>query len=347
MNFSDVLEHVPQLITDEMNSYLSRDFLECEVSAALNQMAPMKAPGPDGMPPLFYQHFWGLVDKDVSSSILSWLNTGTLPHLVNHTFITLIPKTENPEYVTHFRPISLCNVLYKIFSKVLANRLKSILPTIVTEHQSAFTKDRLISDNILVAFETLHGLQKFNSDSSGYMALKLDMSKAYDRVEWAFLKEIMRKMGFNERWISLTMICVKTVTYSVLVNGEPKGLIHPSRGIRQGDPLSPFLFLLCTKGLNGLIKNAELKGDIHGFSLCRRGPKLTHLLFADDSLLFCRATVEECANVLNILEAYERASGQKVNRDKTALFFSRSTLEDVKSSIKHALGVQEILHYEK
>ena len=116
----------------------------------------------------------------------------------------------------------------------------------------------------------------------------------------------MRNMGFNERWINLTMICVKTVTYSVLVNGEPRGLIHPSRGIRQGDPLSPFLFLLC---IEGLIKSAELKGDIHGFSLCRRGPKLTHLLFADDSLLFCRATVEECANVLNILEAYERASG--------------------------------------
>ena len=150
-----------------------------------------------------------------------------------------------------------------------------------------------------------HGLQKFNSDSSGYMALKLDMSKAYDRVEWTFLEEIMRKMGFNERWISLTMICVKTVTYSVLVSGEPKGLIHPSRGIRQGDPLSPFLFLLCTKGLNELIKNAELKGDIHGFSLCRRGPKLTHLLFADDSLLFCRAIVEECANVLNILRGLQ------------------------------------------
>ena len=171
------------------------------------------------------------------------------------------------------------------------------------------------------------------------MALKLDMSKAYDWVEWIFLEEIMRKMGFSERWINLTMICVKTVTYFVLVNGEPRGLIHPSRGIRQGDPLSPFLFLLCTEGLNRLIKNADLKGDIHGFFLCRRGPKLTHLLFADDSLLFCRATVEECANVLNILEAYERASGQKVNRDKTALFFSRSTLEDVNSSIKHILGV--------
>ena len=120
------------------------------------------------------------------------------------------------------------------------------------------------------------------------MALKLDMSKAYDRVEWCFLEELMRKMGFHERWINLTMVCVKTVTYSILVNGEPRGLIHPSRGIKQGDPLSPFLFLLCIEGLNGLIKQAEVNGDICGFSLCRRGPKLTHMLFADDSLLFCR-----------------------------------------------------------
>ena len=136
------------------------------------------------------------------------------------------------------------------------------------------------------------------------------------------------------------MICVKTMTYSVLVNGEPRGLIHPSRGIRQGGLLSPFLFLLCTKGLSGLIKNAELNGDIHGSSLCRRGPKITHLLFTDDNLLYCKATVEECANVLKILEAYEKASSQKVNRDKTALFFSRSTSDDIKSSIKQTLGVQ-------
>ena len=133
-NSSNVLVYVPQLITDEMNSYLSREFMECEVSAALKQMAPLKAPGLDGMPPLFYQHFWGTVDKDVTSSILSWLNTGTLPHPINHTFITLIPKTKSPKYVTQFCSISLCNVLYKIFSKVLADRLKTILPTIVTKH---------------------------------------------------------------------------------------------------------------------------------------------------------------------------------------------------------------------
>ena len=125
------------------------------------------------------------------SSILSWLNLGILPHPIDHTFITLIPKTNNPKYVHQYRLISLCNVLCKIFSKVLANHLKTLLPTIVTEHQLAFTKDRLISDNILVAFETLHCMHKHNSGTSGFMALKLDMSKAYDKVEWVFLEDLI------------------------------------------------------------------------------------------------------------------------------------------------------------
>ena len=156
-------------------------------------------------------------------------------------------------------------MLYKIFSKVLANCLKKILPLIISEHQSAFTKDRLISDNIMVASETLHCLQRYNSGSHGYMAIKLDMSKAYDRVEWLCLEGIMRKISFNEGWINLIMVCVSTVSYSVLVNGDPSGLIHPTRGIRQGDPLSPFLFLLCTEGLNGMIKKAERMGISKGF----------------------------------------------------------------------------------
>ena len=267
MKSSRVWECVPNVITDEMNALLSKQFEAHEVEVALQQMAPLEAPGPNGMPPLFYQHFWGTISQDVISSILMWLNSGTLPQSLNHTFITLIPKTSSPEYAHQFRPISLCNVLYKNFSKVLANRLKKVLPSIITEHQSAFTKDRLISDNIMVAFETLHCLQRFKSGSHGYMAVKLDMSKAYDRVKWP-LEGIMRRMGFKDGWINLIMLCVKTVTYAVLVNGELCGMIHPTRGIRQGDPISPFLFLLCTEGLNGLIKKAERNGDINGFSLC-------------------------------------------------------------------------------
>ena len=143
------------------------------------------------------------------------------------------------------------------------------------------------------------------------------------------------------------IICVKTVTYSILVNGEPKGMITPIRGIRQGDSLSPFLFLLCTKGLNWLLNKAAHQGHIKGYSLCRNSPRLTHILFADDSLLFCRATIEECLRVLDILDVYGKCSGQQINQSKTTIFFSKSMKVESRNQIKLALGVPEIIQYEK
>ena len=228
-----------------------------------------------------------MVDADVTNSVLSWHNSGTISHPLNHTFVTLIPKIKNPESVSDYRPINLCNVLYKIFSKVLANRLKKILPSIISEPQSAFTKNRLIMDNILVAYESLYYMNNMRIGKPDYMAVKLDMSKAYDRVEWVYLENVMRKMGFSENWIGLIMVCIKTVTYSILVNGEPQGLIQPTKGIRRRNPLSPFLFLLCTEGLHGLIQQSVRVGELKGLSISRNYPQLTHLLFADDSLLFC------------------------------------------------------------
>ena len=159
----------------------------------------------------------------------------------------------------------------------------------------------------------------------GFMAMKLEMSKAYDRVEWHFLKQILLKLGFQESWVALIMECVTIVSYSILVNGELKGLIKPSRGLHQRDPLSPYLFLFCAKGLNALLRQAEAAGDIHRFSLCRNGPKLTHLFFANDCLIFCRSTLEECAKIQELLAVYEVVSGQMINREKKTLFFSKNT----------------------
>ena len=125
----------------------------------------------------------------------------------------------------------------------------------------------------------------------------------------------------------MIMECITTVTYSILVNGEPKGLITPTRELRQGDPLSPYLFLFCAEGLNAILNQASENGDIHGFSICTNGPKLTHLFFADDCLLFCRSTLEECEKIQQILAYYEEATGQVVNKDKTTLLFSKNTSE--------------------
>ena len=162
-NFEDTTQFISTTISKEMNAQLVSAFNAWEVQEAIKQMALLKAPGLDGMPPLFYQTYWDLVGDEVTSSVLHFLNSVSLPTNLNHTFVTLIPKVKNPEYVSEFRSISLCNVLYKIFSKVLANRLKRILPSIIIEHQSAFTKSRLISIifwQLLNPYTACRGTQK-------------------------------------------------------------------------------------------------------------------------------------------------------------------------------------------
>lgn len=141
----------------------------------------------------------------------------------------------------------------------------------------------------------------------------------------------MRKLGFHEKWISLMMMCISTVSYLVLINGEAKGKIIPSRGLRQGDPISPYLFLLCTEGLSAKLKKEEIEGNIMGVSIRKGAPQISQLFFANDNIIFCRATMEEGKRVLKVLEEYEAESGQKLNKEKTSLFFSKNTSRDVQA----------------
>ena len=179
------------------------------------------------------------------------------------------------------------------------------------------------------------------------MTLKLDMSKAYDRVEWDFLDKLMERLGFDGKWRNLVGCCFRLISFSIMINGEPHGFFHPSRGLCQGDPLSPYLFLLYAEGLHSLIQQAVDNGELLGVSLCKEGPKITHLFFADDSLLFCRANDTDCQIVTNILTMYEEASSHKINRGKTQLFFSTNTQEDIKNRVKDLVGVEVVTQYEK
>ena len=343
---NEMLDALHTKVTDRMNSMLIQDFNAHEVEKALKQMHPMKAPGPDGMPPLFFQHFWPTVNSIVIQTVLGFLNHGIAPPKFHETHIVLIPKTKDPISVTDYRPISLCNVVYKLASKAVANRLKVVLQDIIGENQSAFIAERLITDNVLVAHELMNHINRKRKGKTGEMALKLDMSKAYDRVEWECLQQIMRKLGFHDKWIRLVISYVSSVTYAVRVNGVPYGHISPTHELRQGDPLSPYLFLIVAEGLSALLHKAVQEKKLKGVAVSARSPRISHLFFADDSLIFGRATTMECNEIQRILQVYETSSGQQLNRSKTSLFFSPNTDISTKESIKSMFGAQVIQPHE-
>ena len=207
-------------------------------------------------------------------------------------------------------------MIYKIISKVMENRLKLILSQLISLTQSAFVLGRLITDNVLVAYEMLHTMHLKKKGKKGALALKLDVSKAYDRVEWSILSRMMIKMGFLEVWVDRVMCCVSTPSFSIKINGKAYGNITPSRDLRQGDPLSPYLFLLCAESFTSLLAKAEMDGKLNGMAICRIAPKITNLLFADDSLIYCQANENEVQVVSNTLQLYANASEQCINFEK-------------------------------
>ncbi|CAA7054622.1 unnamed protein product [Microthlaspi erraticum] len=173
------------------------------------------------------------------------------------------------------------------------------------------------------------------------MAVKSDMTKAYDRIEWEFVRLVLQRLGFDSKWVQWVMQCLTTVSYSYLINGTAQGMVKPTRGIRQGDPLSPYIFILCSEVLSGLCNRAQENGSLPGIRVSKRSPRVNHLLFADDTMIFCKANPTTCNTLLNILRKYETASGQKINRTKSAITFSAKTNAAVRQQVKNALGIQQ------
>lgn len=318
-----------------------------EVLDAISFMSPLKSPGPDGYPALFYQKYWPILGNSVTACVLNMLNNRVIPSGLNNTFIVLIPKVKRPQRMTEFRPISLCNVIYKIAAKAIANRMKLVLNTLISSCQSAFVPNRLITDNVLVAFEINHFIDTKARSKTDFMTLKLDVSKAYDRVEWAFLHKILLRLGFPESFTALVMMCVTSVSYSYLLNGSSFGRLTPERGLRQGDPLSPYLFICVVEGFIGLVAQAERSGLIHVVQVAPTAPSIPVLCFADDTMVFCRANVEEATSLKAVLDTYALVSGQVINFEKSTMTFSKGTSAAKKEQINQILGVQMVEKHDR
>ncbi|WOG86655.1 hypothetical protein DCAR_0205872 [Daucus carota subsp. sativus] len=333
---------VVKQITREQNQNLIMPVTYDEVKCAAFAMHPDKSPGVDGLNPGFFQAYWSIVGGDVVRFCQQFFSTGELPEGINRTVVCLIPKVKQPQQMTDLRPISLCNVLFRILSKVMENRLKGCLSTVISEQQSAFVEGRLLTDNALIAFDINHYIRRRTQGTNGVVGLKLDVSKAYDRLEWNFLEAIMVKFGFYDIWRQRIITCVRSVSYSFIHEGEVFGDVQPQRGIRQGDPISPYLYILCAEGLSSMLKRHEDMGLIHGLSVARGAPSVSHLLFADDCYLFFKATAAEALTVKNLLLRYENLSGQAVNFRKSSVVFSPNTTTPTRTQVCDVLQVKEI-----
>eukprot|EP00253_Pinus_taeda_P029767 PITA_29767 len=304
-----------------------------EVEAAVNHLKAGKAPGPDGFTSNFFQHFWDLVKWEVwqvveESRTLRWM----YPRM-NATFLALIPKAEESNTPEKYRPIALCNIIYKIVSKVVASRLKPMLPLIISPEQFGYVEGRHITDGIILTREIIHSLKQ--SKQPG-MLLKIDLSKAFDSISWDYLQKILKAFGFSPSWVRWISNLISSSFFSILINSIPSPTFRPSRGIRQGDPLSPFLFVILAEGLGRSIKSAILSRKLKGIAF-HQTPAISHQQFVDDNMLFGHPSAQEARSFNSILEDFSLASGALINKVKSQIFFF-NTPPSTQRAISRILG---------
>jgi exonuclease III len=298
---------------------LERAFEEEEVLGVVQGFVGDKAPGPDGFPMAFFQSCWGVVKSDILKVLNYFHELGSFEKSLNATFLALIPKKSEAVEVRDFRPISLVGGVYKILAKLLANRLRMVLPTIISPSQNAFIQGRQILDSVLIANECLDSRMKQGVPG---VICKLDVEKAYDHVNWEFLLYLLQRCGFPLRWRKWIWFCISTVRFSILINGCPSGFFPSSRGLRQGDPLSPLLFVIVMEALSRLMGRTVQGRLLSGFTVgssVEREVTVSHLLFADDTLIFCDANPSKIEHLGCVLTWFEAISGLKINLGKSEM----------------------------
>ncbi|KAJ6941863.1 hypothetical protein NC652_007817 [Populus alba x Populus x berolinensis] len=331
-------EEVSRLYTSKIPSTsvpcLIQQITSDEIKRSLFSIPDDKAPGPDGFTSYFFKKCWGIIGADFINAIRSFFERSTLPRCINATIIVLVPKVENPAGMDDYRPISCCNVIYKCISKIMATRLKTVLADIVSPSQSAFVPGRQIADNILLTQELMHNYHLDRGPAR--CALKVDLRKAFDTISWDFIIKGLKAIGIPDCMVGWIKACISSATFSISLNGELHGFFPSSRGLRQGDPLSPYLFVLGMEGLGGLLKIASMSTQFRFHWRCKQNA-ITHLTFADDLMIFSHADIASVKIIREVLNNFSSLSGLEINHSKSQVFVS-GVAEALKTDIINCLA---------
>ena len=297
---------------------MGREVSDEEIRDALWSLKAFKALGSDGPHAGFFQYFWHDVQASVCQEVKKAFIFGSIPAFLNTTLITLIPKSNNLVSMANFRPINLCNSVYKIISKVLIAKIRPLLNNLISPIQTTFVPGRRGVDNVVIAQELPYTMDRMKG-REGYIVVKVDLEKAYDRLEWSFIHKVLQAFRFPDNIIKLIISCISTSSLSVLVNGCALDPFSPSKGIRQGDPLSPYLFILCMEYLGFLIEEKCSNSSWCSLKASCGNIKISNIFFADDLILFAKATNEIGDVILEVLQDFYLESGQKISCAKSRI----------------------------
>ncbi|XP_070029442.1 uncharacterized protein [Nicotiana sylvestris] len=306
---SQVREHVPNLSNTEQNAELIKHPTKEEVKVAVLGLNGDSAGGPDGMTCKFYHSCWDIIGDDLYDMVRAFFIGHELPKCVTYTNLVLLPKKKEVTTFSDLRP-SLSNFSNKVISRVVHERLVKFLPSLISEEQSGFVKGRNIAENILLTQEIVTDI-RLRTKAGPNVILKLDMTKAYDRLSWLFLTKVLRKMGFTERLIGIVFGLVSNNWYSILINGQAHG------------------------GLNALHTNLYFCG----FGMPKWSPKINHLAYADDMIIFSSSDETSLMLIMQVMKAYEVASGQLVNKTKSAVYLHHLIDIEVVSKVERITGI--------
>ncbi|CAL0333248.1 unnamed protein product [Lupinus luteus] len=311
-----------------MSNSLTQKVMEKEVWTALNNIGDNKVPGIGGYNSHFFKIAWEIVKVDVLKAVNEFFEEERIYPNINCTLVTIIPKHNDANTMKDMRPISCYTTIYNIISKILTTRLGRIIEHVVDDSQSAFIPGRVIHDNIILAQELVRGYDR--KGTSPRCMIQMDIQKAYDTLEWDSLKSIMTELGFPQKFVRWTMLCVSTVTYKYSVNGAPTSVLHAKRGLRQGDSISPLLFALVMEYLHRLLQELQYDHNYNFHPKCEK-MGITNLCFADDLLLFCRGDHKSVQPMMEIFKMFSESTGLKARTTKCKVYFGGVDMNTQKS----------------